>query len=211
MADKPALPKLELLGICGSPRRHGNTETLLDAALAGASAAGCSTTKILLNPLDMVSCQECPSSPSDGNCQINDDWQPVFKSLTQASAVIWATPIFFGSLSAQSKIAIDRLNCYWLARFQYKTVQPPAPRAGAFIAVSSKPREVFFDNARMVCKNLFATLGIEYRAELYCPGLTAQTDATLRNDCLQQARELGITMAKNLQQIHSGVLTANEN
>ncbi|HNI42485.1 MAG TPA: flavodoxin family protein, partial [Methanoregulaceae archaeon] len=43
---------VRVLGISGSPHRHGNTETLLDAFLEGAANAGGSDEKIILKDLD---------------------------------------------------------------------------------------------------------------------------------------------------------------
>ena len=41
-----------VLGLSGSPRRHGNTETLLDAVLEGAREAGADVEKVVLRTLD---------------------------------------------------------------------------------------------------------------------------------------------------------------
>ena len=50
---------IHVLGIAGSPRRHGNTEILLDQFLAGAEAAGGQVHKILASQLDLSGCVAC--------------------------------------------------------------------------------------------------------------------------------------------------------
>ena len=45
-----------VLGISGSPHRHGNTETLLDSFLEGARAAGATVEKVVLKDLTYTPC-----------------------------------------------------------------------------------------------------------------------------------------------------------
>ena len=44
---------LRVFGVVGSPRRGGNTETLVDEVLAGAKEAGASIEKVILNELNI--------------------------------------------------------------------------------------------------------------------------------------------------------------
>ena len=66
---------MKVLGISGSPRIGGNTDSLLDKALEGARSKGAKTNKIIINKLKMSGCQECSKVKDDGTCQINDDFQ----------------------------------------------------------------------------------------------------------------------------------------
>src|SRR3989338_614183 len=106
-----------VLGINGSPRIGGNTNLLLDKALEGAKNKGAKIEKVILNKLKIVPCQECEVVRDDGTCKIEDDFQPLYDKIKKADAIILASPIFFGSLSAQTKIMIDRFQCYW--RYKY--------------------------------------------------------------------------------------------
>ena len=99
-----------VLGINGSPRRGGNTDILLRRLLEGAEAGGADTDIIVLNDLKFVPCQECARVREDGTCKVQDDMQTVYEKVTAADAVVLASPIFFGSLSAQTKMMIDRLE-----------------------------------------------------------------------------------------------------
>jgi multimeric flavodoxin WrbA len=48
---------MRVIAINGSPRKNGNTATMLKEVLAGAADAGAETRFIHLNDLDMKGCQ----------------------------------------------------------------------------------------------------------------------------------------------------------
>jgi multimeric flavodoxin WrbA len=97
-------------------KRGGNTDILLDKVLEGARNRGANTEKVILNTLKFSPCQECEKVREDGTCRIKDDMQPLYEKIKKADALILASPIFFGSLSAQTKMMIDRFQCLWLAK-----------------------------------------------------------------------------------------------
>ena len=195
-----------ILGINGSPRRGGNTDILLDKVLEGAKAKGAETEKVTLNTLAFSPCQECESMRDDGTCIVEDDMQPLYKKIEQADVVILASPIFFGSLSAQTKMMIDRFQCLWRAKyiFQPKTKQPLSERKdtlkkkkrGGFVCVEASNREDFFDNAKSIVKNLFATIDADYKEELLCPGVDEKAKILKHPDVLKKAFELGERIVK---------------
>ena len=126
---------MNVLGINGSPRMGGNTDILLDKALEGAQGKGSEIEKVILNTLKFSPCQECEVLKDDGSCIINDDMQPLYKKIKESDAIILASPIFFGSLTAQTKMMIDRFQCAWRARYILKKDIFKKKRCGAFISV----------------------------------------------------------------------------
>lgn len=94
---------IKVLGISGSPRRHGNTETLLDAVLDGARDAGAEVEKIILRTLDYASCQGCNACHRTGVCIIEDEITPVFEAIARADILIVASPIYSMGITASSK------------------------------------------------------------------------------------------------------------
>ncbi|MBL7156638.1 MAG: flavodoxin family protein [Candidatus Omnitrophica bacterium] len=189
-----------ILGILGSPRKNGNTDTLLEKALIGARSKGAKTEKIVLNDLKMVPCQECKDVKGDGTCKIEDDFQETFKKIKEADAVIFASPIFFGSLSAQSKILIDRFQCAW--RYKYMTQktegrgQRTEKKTGALILVEASKRDDFLANAKSIIKNFFATASLNYKEELLCKGLDYKGAVLEQKELLDKAFELGIRITE---------------
>ena len=182
---------MKVLAISGSPRIGGNTDILLDKILEGARSKGAKTEKIILNKLEFCPCQECESMKDDGTCIIEDDMQPLYRKVEEADALILASPIFFGSVSAQTKMMIDRFQCLWRAKYMLKKETSERKKGGYFVSVEASARKDFFDNARSVVKNLFAAIGVEYREELFCSGIDRKGSILKHSDILEKAFELG--------------------
>ncbi len=103
---------LKVIGIAGSPRRDGNSTTLLRAVLDGAAEAGAETAIIHLNDLLYSGCQACEECAPDGECVIADDLTPVFAALRLADVWVLASPIYRDGLSGQFKSFFDRCACW---------------------------------------------------------------------------------------------------
>ena len=182
---------MNVLGINGSPRIGGNTDILLDKALEGARTKGTKTEKVILNTLKFSPCQECENIRDDGTCIIDDDLQPLYKRIEDADVIILASPIFFGSLSAQTKMMIDRFQCAWRVKYILKKDIFKRRRKGAFISVEASNRKDFFDNAKSIVKNLFATINVEYKEELFCSSIDEKGSILKYPDILEKAFDLG--------------------
>ncbi len=180
-----------VLGINGSPRIGGNTDILLDKALEGAKTKGAQIEKVILNNLKFSPCQECKNIRDDGTCIVEDELQPLYKKIEQADGIILASPIFFGSLSAQTKMMIDRFQCAWRVKYILKKEIFKKNRKGGFISVEASKREDFFDNAKSIVKNLFATINVDYKEELFCSGIDEKAKILQHPEVLKKAHELG--------------------
>ena len=186
---------MKVLGINGSPRINGNADLLLDKALQGARSKGADTEKIILNKLKFVPCQECEKMADDGECLVKDDMQMVFKKIKEADAIVFVSPVFFGSLSAQSKMMIDRFQCAWRAKYILKKDNGYKKIPGAFISVEGSVRKDFFQNSKAVAKNFFATINAVYKYELFCPAIEAKGDILEHPGYLKEAFDIGVKLA----------------
>jgi len=182
---------MKVLGINGSPRIGGNTDILLDKALGGAKAKGADVEKIILNDLRFSPCQECENAKDDGSCLLPDDMQEVYRKIKDVDVIILASPIFFGSLSAQTKMMVDRFQCLWRTKYTLKKDIGYKRIKGAFISVEGSDRKDFFEDARSIIKNLFATINAEYKEELFCSNIDKKAGVLKRSDYLKKAFELG--------------------
>jgi len=102
---------MKILGIMGSPRKGGNTDRLLDAALEEAGTQGFSTKKILLAEKRIAPCDGCLQCAKTGRCVIRDDMQEIYLDMLESRGIIWATPVYYWSMSAQTKTVMDRTYC----------------------------------------------------------------------------------------------------
>lgn len=186
---------MKVLGINGSPRIGGNTDILLDKVLEGAETKGAETEKIILNKLKFVPCQECDKMADDGLCLVKDDMQAVYEKIKKADAIVFASPVFFGSLSAQSKMMIDRFQCAWRAKCILKKNTGYKKIPGVFVSLEGSRRKDFFENAKAIVKNFFATINAVYKYELFCPAIDVKGSISEHPAYLKKAFELGIKMS----------------
>ncbi len=187
---------MNILGINGSPRRKGNTETLLRKVLDGARNKDAVVEEIDLNSLVFSPCQECENLRNDGSCILEDQLQLLYHKTEEADIVIVASPIFFGSVSAQTKMMIDRFQCVWRARYILNRNIYERRKEGVFLAVQASDRQDYFDNARQIIKNFFAVINAAYGEELFCSRVGEKGAVLLRKDILEEAYNLGRKIAR---------------
>jgi len=99
---------MKVLGIVGSPRKGGNTEIMVEEALAAAREAGAETDIFLVHDKNIAGCDGCHSCFETGKCKIKDDMQPLYIMMKEADAIIFGTPVYFHNYTAQAKAVIDR-------------------------------------------------------------------------------------------------------
>jgi len=99
---------MKVVAIGGSPRLHGNTNYLIDQVLGELASKGIETEKIVLNEYKVGPCQAHENCASFPECQQKDDGQWVLEKFSQADGIILASPVYFGTISAQMKAFMDR-------------------------------------------------------------------------------------------------------
>lgn len=185
------------VGFLGSPRKGGNTDLLLSAALRGAGEEGAETVKVVLNELDIRGCQECGRCMETGRCAIKDDMQALYDLLERLDIILMASPIFFSGLSSQTKMFIDRCQCIWVRKFRLNRGMGGGRRLGAFLSVGGRGKSNF-RNAISVIKTFFFNIDVEYAAELTYPGIDAQGSIRDHPTALEEAASLGRDLVRRL-------------
>lgn len=190
---------IKILGICGSPRRHGNTETLLDAALNGAKLEGAITEKIIVSELRINPCHACYRCAKTGICIVKDDMHAIYKKLAGADGVIIASPVYFGSITAQLKIMVDRFQAKWVKmRSSKKPIAGKRNQQGVFLCVAGEGKIKFFRNARSIIRYLFATLGIKYSGGIFASSVSGVGDINKKPMALKKAFVMGAKLARSV-------------
>ncbi len=95
-------------GISGSPRKAGNTEFLLSEALSTAEERDFETVRLLCSDLKVEFCTDCGDCSKGKTCPKQDDMAKVLDWLEKADGIIVASPVYFGSITAQLKAVFDR-------------------------------------------------------------------------------------------------------
>lgn len=99
---------MKILGLSCSPRKQGNTVTLLEEALKGAQQEGAEVELYSVSGKKIEPCDGCWTCTKTGECHIKDDMQELYNKMVAADGIIFGTPIYFHSMASQTKTIIDR-------------------------------------------------------------------------------------------------------
>jgi len=184
-----------ITGISGSATPCSSTDMLVERALSGAKMSRHKTKFYRLNEMTMIPCQACGKSPEPEYCFFHDDAYILFEKIEQSDAVILGSPIYFDSVSAQTKIFIDRSNCLRPADFSDMSVQKfQKPRftgkRGGIILVAGDYGK--FEASLRVMRAFFIWAGIEIKFELlYTTKSLHYGEAAANEDVLSEAFKCG--------------------
>ena len=191
----------KIVAIYGSPRRKGNTALLLDQAVQGAEEAGAAVEKIVLRDLKISPCLEIYGCRETGRCVIQDDFQKVYDLLQQCQGLMLASPIFFYTVSAQTKILMDRCQSLWVKKYWIEQVpfgRKNYTRKGLFISVGATSGKKLFDGALQTVNYFFDVLDMELWQALLYRGLDFEGDVLKHPEYLEEAYSRGKAFAQAL-------------
>ena len=99
-----------ILVVQGSPRKKGNSIALAEQIVRGAESIGATIERIYLHDKNISPCQACYACqrPDSSGCAIDDEMQPIYKKLIDAKCWIIASPVYWFTMSAQTKLFMDR-------------------------------------------------------------------------------------------------------
>ncbi|HSR11602.1 MAG TPA: flavodoxin family protein [Thermodesulfobacteriota bacterium] len=94
----------------GSPRKEGNSAILAGQVAEGAESAEGKIEKFFLHDMNIQPCDACEAcrDRSDTNCILDDDMKEVFPKLREADVIVIAGPVYWFTVSAQTKLFMDR-------------------------------------------------------------------------------------------------------
>jgi multimeric flavodoxin WrbA len=97
-----------VVGISGSPRKGGNTEFLLNEALGVALERDFEVERLFCSEIKVGFCMDCGNCAKGKACPEEDDMPTILDALEKADGIIVASPVYFGSVTAQLKSVFDR-------------------------------------------------------------------------------------------------------
>lgn len=182
---------MRVIGFIGSPRWNSNTGILVKEMLKGASEAGAETKSFNLTKMSISPCDACMYCKKNNNeCNKNDDMQKLYKELEEADAFILGSPLYYGEMSAQTKLFIDRL---------YSTYTPDIDENNkknmAIIFSQGEDDENIFSKYYDYIKDVYGTL---YNLIDVLISVGNETPGEVKNkkDNLEKAREIGKQLVK---------------
>lgn len=104
---------MNVLSIVGSPVKNGTVEKLVDELSKGilSTHSNAEISKLFLEKQNIKTCFACQSCQKslDARCVIDDDMTDNYIKIMDADVLVFATPIYWWNLSAQTKLFIDRM------------------------------------------------------------------------------------------------------
>ena len=135
----------------GSPRKI-NTTFMVDAFVAGAEEAGHTVEVIQVGKMNIAGCMGCEycHGKGEGQCIQKDDMEKVYPAYADCDMIVFASPIYYFTMTAQIQAAIQRM---------YSIMQLPKATRAALLLSSMSPD--VYDGAIGEYKGILGFMGIE--------------------------------------------------
>ena len=197
----------KIVAIYGSPRRKGNTATLLEKTIEGARDSGAEVEEIVLRDLKISPCLEIYGCMQAGECAIKDDFQIVRDKILASQGLILASPVFFYAVSSHTKILMDRFQSLWVKKYWVDKTprdQQTLKRKGLFISAGATKGKKLFDGMLLSVKYFFDVLDMELWKTLLYRQLDFQEDVLKHPEHLEEAYTAGKAFAVAIENDFNG-------
>ncbi|MCP4686686.1 MAG: flavodoxin family protein [Desulfobacterales bacterium] len=181
--------------LLGSPRKKGNSAVLAGGIIRGVESAGAKAETIYLNGMKIKPCQACyacKKEDADG-CAIDDDMQEIYPKLVEADAWVVASPVYWFTMTAQTKLFMDR--CF--ALFNEDVNKSPMYKKPIAVAMSYGDADPFISgcvNALRSFQDSYRYVGANLVGMVY--GSAEEPGEIASNaELMKQAEELGKKLA----------------
>jgi multimeric flavodoxin WrbA len=143
---------IRVLAFAGSPRRHGNSEMLLDWVLGGMiSDPDVVIEKVALDEADINPCRGCNACEKLNKCVQRDGLDIYHDKIIAADIILLSSPIYCMGIASQAKALIDRAQVFRSRKYVLKLpIVPPerkGKRLGGFLATAGQKWDYVFDAA----------------------------------------------------------------
>lgn len=163
---------MKLLVLLGSPRRGGNSETLVRKIAEVVEEGGGTTEYIRLNDLNIRPCQGCGGCEKTGKCVVKDDMTEVYEAADAADRIFFVSPVYFYGLSAQCKACGDRFQAKWSRKYLLKErFRQGEGRKGYLVSTAATRGPKIFDCSVLTTRYIYDAMDVEYGGELLVKGV----------------------------------------
>lgn len=192
---------IRVLAIAGSPRRHGNSEMLLDWVLEGMTRdPSVQVTRVILNDADIQPCRGCNACEKLNACVNHDGMDLLHDQIIAADCIILSAPIYCMSICSQAKALVDRAQVFRSRKYVLKLpVVPPervGKRFGVFISTAGQDWDYVFDAAIPVVKCFFHVIEVKNRDLSYLMIRNVDEKGAVKSH--PTAKQEALTLSENL-------------
>lgn len=172
--------------LTGSPHKRGTTALLADKFIAGAIEAGHDVYRFdaaFENVKPCLACQYCVSHESE--CIHKDSMNALNERLLESDLVVFVTPIFYYTMSAQIKAVVDR--------FHAKNAKLSGTKKAMLFAAAYGADDGTFEGTEKTYEAILRFLSWENAGILFAKGCPVR-EVIETTDYPQQAYEMGKTI-----------------
>jgi len=157
---------IKVLAFAGSPRRHGNSETLLDWVLDAMQREGdVAIEKVVLIDANVNPCKGCNACEVLNKCVQRDGMDTLHDRIIDADVIILSSPIFCMGICSQAKALIDRFQVFRSRKFVLKLPVVPqerqGKRIGIFLSTAGQTWDHVFNGAIPSVKCFFHVIDVK--------------------------------------------------
>ncbi len=157
---------IKILAFAGSPRRHGNSETLLDWVLGSMIAdPDVVIEKVALDEANINPCKGCNACEKLNKCVQRDGMDIYHDKIIAADIILLSSPIYCMGIASQAKALIDRAQVFRSRKYVLRLpIVPPerkVKRLGVFLATAGQNWSYVFDAAVPSVKCFFHVIDIK--------------------------------------------------
>lgn len=191
----------KIVFVHGSPRKNGNTRTVAKAAIEAAKEVSATVTELDAVSIEhkvpgCIGCEKCHEAETFA-CVIDDELTKAVASLPENDVIVFATPVYWWSYTAQLKSFIDRM--YSLIKFS-DTGEFLSPMKGKTLALMATGGGIYSNNIELVehqLRQASEALNCTFKSCLY-PEVRIEPGAISDNEeAMEKAREFGREIAFN--------------
>ena len=100
-----------ILAVSGIPRKDGNTEILINAALEPFVSEGHNVHRFFMSGKSVAPCDACEACAKDSVCIIKDDHQEFLEQIFRCDAMILGSPVYSRNITGQMLSLFNRNHC----------------------------------------------------------------------------------------------------
>ena len=112
----------KILILSASARKGGNSERLAEQFQKGATESGNEVETIRLFDKKIGFCKGCFVCQNTQKCVIKDDAIDIAEKMKDADMLVFATPVYYYSVSGQLKTMLDRANPLYSSDYKFRDI-----------------------------------------------------------------------------------------
>lgn len=176
----------KVLILSSSPRKNSNSDTLCHSFAKGAKDKGNEVQEIFINDKKINFCKACSYCEThNGACSQHDDMAEIIDAILKSDVIVFASPVYFYTISGQLKTLIDRLVAVY-TKIKNKDIY--------YIFTAAENGRTTFDKSASCMDGLLDCLtSVTVKGRIYAGGVWKKGEIN-NTKYIQQAYDMGVAV-----------------